>query len=48
MGVSASTSLRIMGNDCNKWIILFVFQDAESNSLSLTEVSYFKNVSCGE
>ena len=48
MGVSASTSLRVMGNDCNKWIILFVFQDAENNSLSLTEVSYFENVLCAE
>lgn len=44
MSVSASTSLRIMGNDCNKSIILFVFQDDENNTVSLAEISCFKSV----
>lgn len=46
LSVSASITLRIIGNDCNKSIILFVFQEAENNTMSLTEFSYFKTVYC--
>lgn len=44
VSVSASTTLRIIGNDFNKSVILFVFQEAENNTMSLTEFSYFKTV----
>jgi len=34
MSVSASTTLQIMGKDCNKLVILFAFQEAENHRIT--------------